>query len=95
MKSILQPLYPYVDLNKKESLDRVPMAYGSAAPLDAMTQSRFQELPPRGGPFTQVMGMIEISCFASVLPYPEDNDTGSGGRFAPNLVVKLLDDDSI
>lgn len=36
--------------------------------------------------------MTETSCFASLLPYPEDDDTGSVGRFLPNLDVKLLDD---
>jgi 4-coumarate--CoA ligase len=73
-------------------LKSVRLAYGGAAPLDAVTQSKFQDLMPKGSPFTQVMGMTETSCFASLLPYPEDDDTGSVGRFLPNLDVKLLDD---
>lgn len=77
---------------KRELLKSVRLAYGGAAPLDAVTQSKFQELMPKDSPFTQVMGMTETSCFASLLPYPEDDDTGSVGRFLPNLDVKLLDD---
>jgi 4-coumarate--CoA ligase len=78
---------------KRELLNSVRLAYGGAAPLDAVTQSKFQELMPKGSPFTQVMGMTETSCFASLLPYPENDDTGAVGRFLPNLDVKLLDDD--
>jgi 4-coumarate--CoA ligase len=85
--------HPLPASKKRELLKSVRLAYGGAAPLDAVTQSKFQELMPRGSPFTQVMGMTETSCFASLLPYPEDDDTGSVGRFLPNLDVKLLGDD--
>ncbi|KAF3034654.1 hypothetical protein E8E12_000371 [Didymella heteroderae] len=84
--------HPMPASKKKELLKSVRLAYGGAAPLDAVTQSKFQELMPKGSPFTQVMGMTETSCFASLLPYPEDDDTGSVGRFLPNLDIKLLDD---
>jgi 4-coumarate--CoA ligase len=85
--------HPLPASKKRELLKSVRLAYGGAAPLDAVTQSKFQELMQRGSPFTQVMGMTETSCFASLLPYPEDDDTGSVGRFLPNLDVKLLGDD--
>jgi 4-coumarate--CoA ligase len=88
--SLLSHSIPAV--KKKEMLKSVRLAYGGAAPLDAVTQSKFQKLMPEGSPFTQVMGMTETSCFASLLPYPEDDNTGSVGRFLPNLDVKLLDD---
>jgi 4-coumarate--CoA ligase len=84
--------HPIPTSKKRELLKSVRLAYGGAAPLDAVTQSKFQDLMPKGSPFTQVMGMTETSCFASLLPYPEDDDTGSVGRFLPNLDVKLLDD---
>lgn len=84
--------HPMPVSRKKELLESVRLAYGGAAPLDAVTQAKFQDLMPEGSPFTQVMGMTETSCFASLLPYPEDDDTGSVGRFLPNLDVKLLDD---
>jgi 4-coumarate--CoA ligase len=85
--------HPLPASKKRELLKSVRLAYGGAAPLDAVTQSKFQELMQRGSPFTQVMGMTETTCFASLLPYPEDDDTGSVGRFLPNLDVKLLGDD--
>lgn len=84
--------HPMPGTKKKILLESVRLAYGGAAPLDAVTQSHFQALMPSGSPFTQVMGMTETSCFASLLPYPENDDTGSVGRFLPNLDVKLLDD---
>ena len=85
--------HPMPSSKKRELLNSVRLAYGGAAPLDAVTQSKFQDLMPKGSPFTQVMGMTETSCFASLLPYPENDDTGSVGRFLPDLDVKLLDDD--
>jgi 4-coumarate--CoA ligase len=84
--------HPIPTPQKRELLKSVRLAYGGAAPLDAVTQSKFQDLMPEGSPFTQVMGMTETSCFASLLPYPEDYDTGSVGRSLSNLDVKLLDD---
>ena len=85
--------HPLPPAQKQQLLKSVKLAYGGAAPLDAVTQSKLQKLLPQGSPFTQVLGMTETSCFASILPYPEGDDTGSVGRFLPNLDVKLLDDD--
>lgn len=84
--------HPFPASKKRDLLRTVRLAYGGAAPLDARTQQRFQDLMPKGSPFTQVMGMTETSCFASLLPYPEHDSTGSVGRFLPNIDVKLLDD---
>ncbi|KAJ4374200.1 hypothetical protein N0V83_002941 [Neocucurbitaria cava] len=78
---------------KRKKLASVKCAWGGAAPLDAHTQNRFRQLLQTGSPFTQVFGMTETSCVASCMPYPEDDDTGSVGRFLPGLDVKLLDDD--
>lgn len=83
--------HPIPSSRKKDLLASVRLAYGGAAPLDAVTQAKFQELMPEGSPFTQVMGMTETSCFALLLYYPENDDTGSVGRFMPNTDVKLLD----
>ena len=78
---------------KQQKLRSVKVAQGGGAPLDAHTQNRFQStLLPKGSPFTQIWAMTETSCFASIFPYPEDDDTGSVGRFLPNIDVKLLDD---
>ncbi|KAF3007955.1 hypothetical protein E8E13_011319 [Curvularia kusanoi] len=84
--------HPLPDAQKQQLLKSVKLAYGGAAPLDAVTQSKFQKLLPKGSPFTQVFGMTESSCFASILPYPEGDTTASVGRFLPTLDVKLLDD---
>jgi 4-coumarate--CoA ligase len=65
----------------------------TGAPLDAVTQNAFQELLPSGSTFTQIWAMTETSCFACLFPYPENDRTGSVGRFLPNIDVKLLDDD--
>lgn len=85
--------HPIPASKKKELLQSVRLAYGGAAPLDAVTQSRFQALLPEGSPFTQVLGMTETSCFLSLLPYPENDDTGSVGHLLPNTDIKLLDHD--
>lgn len=37
--------------------------------------------------------MTETSCFASLFPYPEHDNTGSVGKFLPNLDVKLINED--
>ena len=85
--------HPLPSAQKQQLLKSVKLAYGGAAPLDAVTQSKLQKLLPQGSPFTQVLGMTEASCFASLLPYPEGDDTGAVGRFLPSLDVKLLDDE--
>ncbi|KAF2110040.1 putative AMP-binding enzyme [Lophiotrema nucula] len=78
---------------KKQKLRFIKHAMAGAAPLDKLMQARFQALMSDEGVFTQVMGMTETCCFAAVLYYPENDDTGSVGRFMPNMDVKLIDDD--
>jgi 4-coumarate--CoA ligase len=77
---------------KMRKFRSVKQVVGGGAPMDAHTQNRFSELLPSDSPFTQIWAMTETSCMASNLPYPIKDDTGSVGRFAPNLDVKLLDD---
>ncbi|CAG5179422.1 uncharacterized protein ALTATR162_LOCUS9247 [Alternaria atra] len=78
---------------KRRMLASVRWGLGGAAYLDATTQKRFQNLLPPGSPFTQIWGMTEVSCFGSIFPWPEEDSTGSVGKFVPNLDVKLLDDE--
>ena len=66
---------------------------GGAAPLDRDKQQACQALLDPGAAFTQVWAMSETSCVASMLYHPENDDTGSVGRFMPNLDVKLVDDE--
>ncbi|PLB44148.1 putative AMP-binding enzyme [Aspergillus steynii IBT 23096] len=62
-----------------------------AAPLDKSAQARFRSLMAEGAPFTQVWGMTETSCVATLLTYPE-HDEGSVGRLVANLEAKLVND---
>jgi acyl-CoA synthetase (AMP-forming)/AMP-acid ligase II len=61
-----------------------------AAPLDKDVQARFRTLLKDGTPFTQVWGMTETCCIATMFPYPEHDDTGSVGRLIPNLEAKYV-----
>lgn len=78
---------------KKEHLRSVRCVWGGGAPLDAATQNQFSALLPATTPFTQIWAMTETSCFASLTPFPEKDDSGSVGVFLPNIDVKILDDD--
>jgi acyl-CoA synthetase (AMP-forming)/AMP-acid ligase II len=69
-------------------LKSVRTASCGAAPLDKDVQARIQKLLGPGAPFTQVWGMTETSCIATMFPYPEDDNTGSVGRLVPNVEAK-------
>lgn len=69
-------------------LKKARAAASGAAPLDKTVQARFQSLMADDAPFTQVWGMTETSCIATMFPYPEHDDTGSVGRLIPNLEAK-------
>lgn len=75
---------------KRPYLRKAKMAACGAAPLDKNLQARFRSLMGDEGPFTQVWGMTETSCIATMFPYPEHDDTGSVGRLIPNLEAKLV-----
>ncbi|KAH7405805.1 4-coumarate-CoA ligase [Phaeosphaeria sp. MPI-PUGE-AT-0046c] len=77
---------------KKAHLSSVRCVWGGGAPLDAVTQNAFSAFLPSSTPFTQIWAMTETSCFASLTPYPEKDNTGSMGIFLPNIDVKILDD---
>ncbi|KAJ5219454.1 uncharacterized protein N7498_001553 [Penicillium cinerascens] len=80
---------------KRPFLKKVRLAGCGAAPLDKDVQARFRLLMGEEGPFTQVWGMTETSCIATMFPFPEHDDTGSVGRLIPNLEAKLIDDDGM
>lgn len=80
-------------LSNKYSLKSVRSAWCGAAPLEKITQRRFQALLAPDSPVTQVWGMTELTCIASLIKYPEADDTGAVGRLIPNLEAKLVDDD--
>ena len=72
---------------KKPFLRKVRVAACGAAPLDKDVQARFRSLMGNS-PFNQVWGMTETSCVATMIRYPEHDDTGSVGRLIPNLEAK-------
>jgi len=80
-------------LSKKYSLKSIRSAACGAAPLDKGPQARLKALLSLDAPFTQVWGMTETSCVATMFYYPEHDVTGSVGRMMPNLDCKLVDDD--
>lgn len=73
---------------KRPFLRKVRLAACGAAPLDKDVQARFRKLMGDDGPFTQVWGMTETCCIATMFPFPEHDDTGSVGRLIPNLEAK-------
>jgi 4-coumarate--CoA ligase len=80
-------------LRHKYSLRSIRRVGCGAAPLDAGSQKRFQELCAPDAAFTQVMGMTETTGAISLFYYPETDDTGSvGSRFMANTDVKLIND---
>ena len=80
-------------LSKKYSLKSVRRMQAGAAPLDYMSQKRFQDLCAPGSTFTQVWGATETTSAISLFYYPDSDETGSvGNRFLPNTDVKLIDD---
>lgn len=80
-------------LSKKYSLKSIRSAACGAAPLDKGPQARLKALLSPDAPFTQVWGMTETSCVATIFYYPEHDVTGSVGRMMPNLDCKLVDND--
>jgi len=79
-------------LTKNYSMTSIKAASCGAAPLAKETQKRFKDLLDPNATVTQVWGMTETSCVASMLHYPEDDETGSVGRMLPNMDAKLVDD---
>lgn len=79
---------------KRPYLRNARTAGCGAAPLDKNVQARFRSLMGDSAPFTQVWGMTETSCVATMFPYPEHDDTGSVGRLIPNLEAKCVSSNS-
>lgn len=75
----------------RRCLRSVKSIVGSAAPLDAETQAKLQNLLPRHSVFTQLWAMTETTTVACHFYYPLRDDTGSVGTFVPNIDVKLVD----
>jgi 4-coumarate--CoA ligase len=77
-------------LNQRYSLKKSVNALCGAAPLDKDSQRRFLSLMGPDSRCTQVWGMTETSCIATRFPWPENDTTGSVGRFVPNMEAKYV-----
>lgn len=75
-------------LTKRYSLKKAVTAFCGSAPLDKISQQRFLSLMGPDSRFTQVWGMTETTAICSRFPWPEKDDTGSVGRFVPNMEAK-------
>lgn len=77
-------------LTKRYSLRKVKVALSGAAPLSKDIQARLKEtINPVDKPLvSQVWGMTESTCIATMFHGEEDDDSGSIGRLLPNLVAK-------
>jgi acyl-CoA synthetase (AMP-forming)/AMP-acid ligase II len=71
-------------------LKKVRCGIIGAAPLDKDVQARFRALLGDDSPFTQVWGMTETTCIATMFYHPEHDDTGSVGRLIPNVEAKFV-----
>ncbi|PGH09006.1 hypothetical protein AJ79_05801 [Helicocarpus griseus UAMH5409] len=80
-------------LAKKPYLKKTKNGSVGAAPLDKDVQAAFRSMMGPGAPYTQVWGMTETTCVATMFNYPENDDTGSVGRPVPSLEMKLIDND--
>ncbi|KAL2850628.1 hypothetical protein BJY01DRAFT_233148 [Aspergillus pseudoustus] len=80
-------------VQQDQFLRGVKLAVCGAAPLDKSVQMRLRKSLGNEAPFTQVWGMTETCCVATMFPYPEDDKTGSVGRLIANVEAKLVDDE--
>ncbi|KIX00982.1 uncharacterized protein Z518_10048 [Rhinocladiella mackenziei CBS 650.93] len=80
-------------LLNKYSMKSVRQALAGAAPLSKETQAGIRRHFRPGAPFTQVLGLTEVSCILTWFDYPEDDLTGSVGRIRPGIDAKLIDNE--
>jgi 4-coumarate--CoA ligase len=77
-------------LSKQYSLKSTRTVACGAAPLDKDSQQRLMTLLDPDAKVTQVWGMTETSCICTSFVWPEKDDTGSVGRFVPNMEAKYV-----
>ncbi len=75
-------------LREKLGLDQLRWAVSGAAPIPRETLAFFVGI---GIPITEVWGMSELSCVASV-SHPRDSRLGSVGKLLPGLESRIADD---
>jgi long-subunit acyl-CoA synthetase (AMP-forming) len=75
-------------MSKVYSLNSVKQASCGAAPLGKDPQGRFRALLSPDARITQVYGMTETTCIATMFRWDEDDRTASVGRFIPNMEAR-------
>lgn len=73
---------------KKAYLKKTRNGSVGAAPLDKDVQAAFRSLMGPGASYTQVWGMTETTCIATMFNYSEHDDTGSVGRPVASLEMR-------
>lgn len=76
----------------KFDLSSIRYATSGAAPLGKEQQRRFKALLRKDAYVTQVWGMTETTCIASMFEANEYDESGSVGRMVANVDCKLIDD---
>ncbi|WP_433520939.1 fatty acid--CoA ligase FadD11 [Nocardia pseudovaccinii] len=75
-------------LRAKLGFDELKWAVSGAAPIPADTLAFFAAL---GLPISEIWGMSELTCIASVSPYAP-TELGTVGRLVPGMQMRLADD---
>lgn len=90
------PIYLLIakDPNVSDHFDHLEIAISGAAPLGKDLQYAASKKLGRGRTFiSQTWGLSENTGSATLLPFPEADDTGSVSRLVPNLEARIVDDD--
>ena len=77
-------------LLRQYDLTSVKWCKSGTAALGKVHQYEFEKHLASDAAFNQVWGMTETTCVASTFRPPENDTTGSIGRFIPNLDLKFV-----
>ena len=90
------PIYLLIakDPNVTDHFDNLEVAISGAAPLGKELQYEASKKLGRGKTFiSQTWGLSENAGSATLLPFPEVDDTGSVSRLIPDVEMRIVDDD--
>jgi len=90
------PIYLLIakDPNVTDHFDSLEIAISGAAPLGKELQIAASKKLGHGNTFiSQTWGLSENTGSATLLPYPEKDETGSVSRLMPNTSARIVDED--
>lgn len=77
-----------------DQFDHLEIAISGAAPLGKELQHAVSQKLGKGKTFvSQTWGLSENTGSATLLPYPEKDDTGSVSKLMPNVSARIIDED--